>query len=155
MVVYSSFGALSAAKPLITRALQKHSHTPPPIDWLHIIAPHIYNNRIRGYHYRGLSWVDVPTLTAILRERDEQGFYSAQFSYQGLEKISSFFPDTWTLEELYENLCESYASASRLLDTETGFIGYTRHQVPIRFWCKETVNGAFWIASAYPLLNLP
>ena len=80
------------------------------------------------------------------------GVYKAIYQHNGLEKMSTFFPNSWSRVTVLKKISEAYKNPIEF--TEYGVIGKTSEGMKIQMWFlkNDKTNFKLIINSAYPVL---
>ena len=79
---------------------------------LHIFAPSIYRNAIRGFHHDFNGTIRKnKVFTMEVTEPEESGVYDITWEHGNFRKVSTMFPEKWTIKEVERSLQEAFQDA--------------------------------------------
>lgn len=116
----------------------------------HIFLGFINNKgNVVGYHYEGFSDSSASILPNTKYFCNNHGVYCAKVSISGIEKISnngisSFFPKSWTPQDVIDSINQAYHS--RIFIKDNKYIGFSNSGLKIEMY----LNSKNLILTAYP-----
>lgn len=106
-----------------------------------------------GYHYEGLENTPGEVIDGTRSKPNEEGVYTAKVEVDGVAKTSnggksSFFPESWSAQDVVDNINEAYSNKVFIKGTDNTYRGECDEGVEIEMYID---NNSGKIISAFPI----
>lgn len=106
-----------------------------------------------GYHYEGLENTPGEVIEGTRSTPNEDGVYTAKVEVDGIAKTSnggksSFFPESWSAQDVVDNINEAYDNKIFIEGTDNTYRGECDEGVEIEMYID---NNSGKIISAFPI----